>query len=140
MPRRMLAVVLTLLIAATPAARLAAQTSAVDPGVDPPVESAAAVWREVASRIDAGTTVVIRLHAGTRFSATVLAARDEGLLMQPKGRLALPVQRVDYASIASLARDDRRGAGAARAAAIGIATGAATFFGILLLLIASIDD
>jgi hypothetical protein len=97
------------------------------------------IWRAFAQKIDAGTRVTVRLDNGQRVSATLIEASAEGLLLQPRTRVPVPVQRIAYDRIASLERDDARGIGAAKAVAIGVASGVGAFLGTLMILIATID-
>ena len=71
--------------------------------------------------------------------ATLIEANAEGLLVQPRTRVPVPVQRIGYERIVSLERDEGRGIGAAKAVAIGVASGVGAFLGTLLILIATID-
>jgi hypothetical protein len=94
------------------------------------------VWRTFAQKLDAGSAIVVRLQ---RFHATLIDARADALVVQPRTRRPVPVQPIAYEAISTLERDDRRGMGAAKALGIGIAAGAGTFFAILAILAASID-
>jgi len=97
------------------------------------------IWRAFAQKIDVGTRVKLRLDDGQRVVATLIEANAEGLLVQPRTRVPVPVQRIAYDRIASLERDDTRGMGAGKAVAIGVASGVGAFLGTLLILIATID-
>lgn len=96
------------------------------------------VWRHFAERLEAGTRISVRMHDGRRVRATLVQVGPDALLIQPRTRLPVPVQPVPYAAIASIERE-QPGMSAARAAAIGIGSGTAAFFGILLILLASLD-
>lgn len=108
-----------------------------------PVPSAAQaqadVWRAFAENVDVGTELTVRLHGGQRFRAMLVAAREDAVLLQPKTRVPVPVQPVPYDAILSLERRAEGGMSAGKAAAIGVASGAGTFFAILLILIATLD-
>src|SRR5688500_14863444 len=97
------------------------------------------LWRNFAEKVDVGTELNVRLHDGERFRATLVAAREEALLLQPKTRVPVPVQAVPYDAIASLERRQHGGIGAAKAAAIGVATGAGAFLAIFAILLANLD-
>lgn len=97
------------------------------------------IWRDFAQTIEAGARVKVRLHDGQRVTATLIKADAGELLLQPRTRAPVPVQRVAYDQIASLERDDSRGMGAAKAVAIGVASGVGAFFGTLLIMIAAFD-
>jgi hypothetical protein len=97
------------------------------------------VWRSFAEKVDVGTELNVRLQDGKRFRATLVGAREEALLLQPKTRVPVPVQAVAYEAIASLERRQHGGIGAAKAAAIGVATGAGVFLAIFAILLANFD-
>jgi hypothetical protein len=98
------------------------------------------VWRTFAASLDLGTELNVRLTNGQRFRAILVGATDEGVLLQPKTREAVPVQRVSYEAIASLERRTEGGVGPAKAAAIGVGSGVGVFFGLLLILFAAVGD
>jgi hypothetical protein len=112
---------------------------AAQPAAAQPVDSAQ-IWSEFARQLEVGAALQVRLRNGQTFRATLVQARPEALLLQPKTRVAVPVQPVAYAEIVSLERVRGGGIGAGRAALIGVASGAATFFAILLILVGAIDD
>ena len=97
------------------------------------------VWRAFAQKLEAGSPVVVRLQNGQRFKATLIEARADALLLQPKTRRPVPVQPVAYDAIQLLERENRNGMGAAKAAAIGVGAGAAAFLAIVLILAAALD-
>src|SRR5688572_29846424 len=97
------------------------------------------VWRTFAEKVDVGSEMNVRLEDGTRFLATLVGMRDDALLLQPKTRATVPVQAVPYDAIASLEPRKHGGIGAGKAAAIGVATGVASFFAMLLILLATVD-
>jgi hypothetical protein len=99
----------------------------------------AAVWRTFAASLEVGDRIAVRVTDGSRVSATLVQAAPEALLIQPRVRVAVPVQAVPYGSIVSIERESR-GMNAGKAALIGVAAGAATFFGILLIVIANAMD
>ena len=97
------------------------------------------VWKTFASRIDVGAQLNVRLHNGQRFRATLIEAREDALLLQPKTRVPVPVQPVPYDAIVSL-EQVKGGIGAGKAVAIGVATGVGAFFGTLLIMLAAVSD
>jgi hypothetical protein len=102
-------------------------------------QSQAEIWREFAAQVDVGTELTVRLRDGQRFRATLIAVRDDGVLLQPRTRVPVPVQPVRYEEIATLERRESRGIGGGKAAAIGVASGAGAFVAILLTLVAALD-
>jgi hypothetical protein len=97
------------------------------------------IWRAFAQKVDVGTRLKVRLDDGQRVVATLIEADADGVLVQPRTRLPVPVQRIAYDRIASLERDDARAMGAGKAVAIGVASGVGAFLGTLLILIATLD-
>jgi len=97
------------------------------------------VWRTFAKRMDVGVELNVRLRSGQKFRATLIEAREDVVLLQPKTRIPVSVQPVPYDEIASLERA-KRGIGAAKAVGIGVASGVGAFFGVLLLLFAAWGD
>jgi hypothetical protein len=112
---------------------------AVRPAVAQVAESAD-LWRTFAEKIEIGSAVNVRLHNGQKFAATLVQARPDALLLQPKTRVPVPVQPVPYESIVSMERVRNGGIGPGKAAAIGVVTGVASFLATLLIFIAAIDD
>jgi hypothetical protein len=99
------------------------------------------VWRTVAAKIEVGSEMEVRLRNGQRFRATLVDAGADTVLLQPRTRVPVPVQAVPYAEIVLLQRrQESGGMGAAKAAAIGVATGAGTFFALLLITLATVSD
>src|SRR5687768_9695063 len=101
----------------------------ISPVADAQAAAQESVWRTFAERIEVGTRVRVRLSDGQRITATLVQAAPDGLLLQPRARLPVPVQRVPYDAVASIERDDARGIGPGKAVAIGVASGVATFLG-----------
>src|SRR5512145_2784903 len=60
------------------------------------------VWKTFASRIDVGVQLNVRLRNGQKFRATLIDARDDVLLLQPRTRVPVPVQPVAYDAILGL--------------------------------------
>ena len=96
-------------------------------------------WRTFAQKLEIGSDVTVRLQNGQHFRATLIEARPDALLLQPRTRRPVPVQPMAYEAIASLERHENRGGGVGKAIAIGAAVGAGTFLAILAILAASID-
>ena len=97
------------------------------------------IWRSFAERIEVGTELNVRLNNGQRFRATLVGARADAVLLQPKTRVPVPVQAVPYEGIARLERT-RHGIGGGKAVAIGVATGVGAFFATLAVLLAVAGD
>ena len=103
------------------------------------VQDGAQVWRTFAEKIEVGARIKVRLQDGRRVSATLVQVGDDALLIQPRTRVAVPVQPVPYDAIASIERDVP-GMSVGKAAAIGVGAGATTFFGVFLIMLAVFAD
>lgn len=101
-------------------------------------QTSADIWRNFAQRIDVGTELTVQLNDGRRVRATLVGVGEETVLLQPKTRIAVPVQAVRYEEIARM-EPRKAGNGTGKAVAIGVATGVGTFFGIMALLFAAAD-
>jgi hypothetical protein len=97
------------------------------------------IWRTFAQKLDTGSDVMVRLQNGQRFRATLIEARPDALVLQPRTRRPVPVQPVAYDAISSLERHDSRGANLGKAIGIGAAVGAGTFLAIFAILAATFD-
>ena len=97
------------------------------------------VWRTFAQRLEVGSDMMVRLQNGQHFRATLIEARSDALVLQPRTRRPVPVQPVAYDAISSLERHDNRGSSVGKAVGIGAAVGAGTFLAILAILAATID-
>ena len=99
------------------------------------------VWRGFVETVDIGTELNVRLRDGKRFKAVLVGRGADGVLLQPKTRVTVPVQNVAYDAIASLERRQSGGGmNAAKAAGIGIGSGVAAFFAIVLIVFAAYGD
>ena len=98
------------------------------------------VWRSFAEKLDVGTELNVRLRDGKRFRAVLVGTRADALLLQPKTRVTVPVQAVSYDEIAQLERRREGGVGAAKAVAIGAASGVGAFFAIMFIMLAVVSD
>ena len=96
------------------------------------------IWRNFARRVDVGTEVNVELSDGRRLRAMLVGADDDAVLLQPKTRIAVPVQTVSYDAIVRM-ETRKGGSSVGKAVAIGVATGVGTFFGIMAVLFAAAD-
>ena len=96
-------------------------------------------WRTFALKLDVGTELNVRLQNGQHFTATLLEARGDALVLQPRTRRPVPVQTVSYDAIQSLERRSHHGMSGAKAAAIGVAIGVGAFLAILAIFAANVD-
>jgi hypothetical protein len=97
------------------------------------------VWREFARQVDVGSELRVRLRNGQQFTAALVTAAEDGVLLQPKTRRPVDVQRVAYSEIESLERRKQGGMSAAKAVGIGVGVGAGVFLGFMLMVVAAVD-
>ena len=104
------------------------------------VAQTAEVWRAFAEKLEVGASVRVRLQDGRKFTATLIQAQYDALLLQPKTRTAgagaaraLRIHRLDGARTSG-------GIGAGKAAAIGVVSGVGGFLATLLIFVAAIND
>jgi len=102
-------------------------------------QTTADVWRSFAERVDVGTELNVRLDDGRRMRATLVGVRADAVLLQPKTRIPVSIQAVPYDAIVRM-EPRKAGHSAAKAVAIGVATGVGAFFGIMLLIVAAVAD
>lgn len=103
------------------------------------VPDAGVLWRTFAAKVEVGSSIKVRLKDGRAFTATLVEAQADALLLQPRTRVPVPVQPVRYESVVSIERVRGSGIGAGKAAAIGVLTGVGAFFATLMIFIAAID-
>ena len=97
------------------------------------------VWRRFAEGVRIGTELDVRLDDGQRMRATLVGIRDDAVLLQPRTRVTVPVQAVSYDKIVRM-EPRRPGHSTGKAIAIGAATGAGVFFGVMALLVAALGE
>ena len=103
------------------------------------VERSPDYWFAYAEKLAIGSTVRVRTSGGDRYTAVLAIVDREGITLEMKTRIPEPPRRVPYSRLEQLELK-QNGTSAAKAAIIGVATGAATFFGILLILAAAYSD
>ena len=64
----------------------------------------AEAWRTFAQQLPANAFVRIKLTDGTNLRAYVVQATDEGLRVNPKTRVAVPLRQLSYGDIVSIER------------------------------------
>jgi hypothetical protein len=109
-------------------------------GADAQQPSNAEVWRSFAEKVETGKTLKLRLTSGKRMKATLLQVSPDAMTVQAKTRVPVAPERVAYSDVASIEIDSGKGANMAKAAAVGAAVGAATFFSLVMIAVASWTD
>jgi|SRR6266850_6636751 len=98
------------------------------------------VWRAFAEKLHVGFTVKVRLKDGTRVRATLLQVSSDSMTIQPKTRIPVEPQAVPFGTIESLDVDRSNGIGVGKAVAIGVASAAGAFVGLMLIAFAVAGD
>jgi hypothetical protein len=128
--RRVLALVLSTMIAVAP----------VYAGGKEPQTGGADVMRDYVARLPIGATVEVRLRDGEKFKAILMAVQDETIVVKPRKRVPVPERVIPIADLESVELERKGGVSAGKAIAIGVGTGVAAFFGIMLMLFAVYGD
>lgn len=89
------------------------------------------VPRSYAEQLPVGRQVEVRLKAGGRFKATYMGVEGDAVRLQRTGRLPVRPELVPLDDVAVLRLAEHNGS-AARAVLIGVVSGAAAFFGLLI--------
>ncbi len=99
-----------------------------------------AVLRQYVEQLPVGGRVRVQTVDGTRWSATLLSADHERVVLQPRGRLTEPARAIPIASLQLIEPESQSGnSQLVKAVAIGVATGAATFVTMLMIALATLD-
>jgi hypothetical protein len=80
------------------------------------------------------------MKQGKDVKGTLMVVEADAIVIKPKTRIARPERRLPYSDIEFVELQERNGGNVAKSVAIGLATGAGAFFGLMLLAIAVIDD
>lgn len=99
----------------------------------------AAVMRDYLGRLPTGSRVSVVTEDGERFSATLLAVNQDRVVVQPRGRLAVPSRALPIASVRQIEPQGASNSSLGKAVAIGVVTGAAAFLTMLLVALATIE-
>jgi len=96
-------------------------------------------WMAYISKLPIGSTVRVRTIDGKRLTAVLAVVDDNGITLEQHTRVPEPPRQIAYEHIQQLEPKGNTSS-VAKAVGIGTAVGAATFFGILLLLAAVYSD
>ena len=96
-------------------------------------------WQAYVSRLPIGSTVQVRTMDGRRLTAVLAVVNDEGITLEKRTRIPEPARQIPFDQIQQL-EPKTSSTNIGKAVGIGVAVGAATFFGILMLLAAAYGD
>ena len=123
------AVTITLLISST--TLTAEQSSAIPRSRE--------YWFAYASKLPIGSTVRVRTLDGTRVTAVLAVVDDESITLELKTRIPEPPRRISFDQLEQLELSPK-GPSIGRSIATGVAVGAGTFLGVLLIIMAASWD
>jgi hypothetical protein len=96
-------------------------------------------WRALAEQLEGGVAVDMRLRDGQHFKAIFVAAHPEAMLVQRKTRIPVPVEQINYESIASLSRGQQSNLSAGKIAAIALGSAGAAVGVLWLIALTTLD-
>jgi len=91
--------------------------------------------RSYAAQLPVGRQVEVRLKSGEHFKGTFMGVEGDAVRVQPSTRIPVPPRLVSLGDLVQLRLTSGNGGSVGKAIAIGAATGAAVFFGLLLVAI-----
>jgi hypothetical protein len=96
--------------------------------------------RSYVAKLPIGSIVKVKMKEGKGVKGTLMVIEPDAIIVKPKTRLARPERRLPYAEIEFVELQERNGTNIAKSVAIGVATGAGAFLGLMLLAFVIIDD
>ena len=96
--------------------------------------------RSYVAKLPIGSVVKVKMKEGKGVKGTLMVIEPDAIVIKPKARIARPERRLPYTEIEFVELQERNGSNIAKSVAIGMATGAGAFLGLILLTVAIIDD
>lgn len=96
-------------------------------------------WRALATRLEPGSTIDVRLRDGAHFKATFITAQADAVLLQRRTRIPVAVETVRYDAVVSMSRSEHSGMSAGKVTAIALGSAGAAIGAFFLILLASLD-
>ena len=96
--------------------------------------------RAYVTKLPVGSIVKVKLKEGKTVKGTLMVIEPDAVVVKPKTRIARPERRVPLTEIEFVELQERNGANIAKSVAIGVATGAGAFLGLMLVAFTVIDD
>ena len=124
---RTIAVVVILSLTGSAEAALAAKADQTA------VSQEADAWRKVAESIPLGSKVKVQTCEGKRINGTLMRVDGNQILVKRNTRRPEPAVTVMFDDMSKLERDQHGGSNLAKAAVIGLATGAGVIFSLFLI-------
>jgi hypothetical protein len=121
-------------------ARLAAQDAIAEQAEAANQEATVDLLRSYVSKLPVGSIVKVKLKEGKGVKGTLMVIEPDAIVVKPKTRISRPERRLPLSEIEFVELQERNGGSVAKSVAIGLATGAGAFLGLMLLAVAVIDD
>jgi hypothetical protein len=96
--------------------------------------------RNYVEKLPIGSMVKVKMKEGKDVKGTLMVIEPGAIVVKPKTRVARPERRLAYSEIEFVELQTRNNGNIAKSVAIGMATGAGAFLGLILLTVAIIDD
>jgi hypothetical protein len=96
-------------------------------------------WFSYAGKLPIGSTVRVRTSDGRRVTAVLAIVDEESITLESRTRIPELPRRIPFDQLSQLELK-QNGSSVAKSVAVGAAVGAGTFFGVLLILMASAWD
>ena len=96
-------------------------------------------WMKYTERLPIGSTVRVRTTDGRRMTAVLAIVDDNGITLELKTRVPEPPRHVPFSDLQQVELK-QNGSSLGKAVAIGAAVGAASFFGVMLIVFAALGD
>jgi hypothetical protein len=96
--------------------------------------------RSYVTKLPIGSIVKVKLKEGRDVKGTLMVIEPDAIVVKPKTRISRPERRLQLTDIEFVELQERNGASTVKAVAVGLATGAGAFLGLMLLAVAVIDD
>lgn len=98
-----------------------------------PAPTEAAAWKEVAAAIPLGSRVKVQTVEGKRITGTLMRVDEGSVMVKKNTRMPEPALSIAFSDLAKLERDHPGGLNVAKAAAIGLASGAGVLLGLFMI-------
>jgi hypothetical protein len=96
--------------------------------------------RAYVEKLPIGSIVKVKMKEGKDVKGTLMVIEPDAVVVKPKTRIARPERRLPYTEIEFVELQTRNGSNIAKSIAIGMATGAGAFVGLILMTVAILDD
>jgi hypothetical protein len=121
-------------------AATAATTTAAAAAAAANQEATVDLLRAYVGKLPIGAIVKVKMKEGKGVKGTLMVIEPDAIVVKPKTRIARPERRLPLTEIEFVELQERNGTNIAKSVAIGVATGAGAFLGLMLLAFVIIDD